>query len=642
MREVLKSHWGYDGFRPLQEDIALSVCEGRDTLALLPTGGGKSICFQVPALAMEGTCVVISPLIALMRDQVDNLKRRGIKAVAVNSSMSLRERDIALDNAVYGDTKFVYISPEALQSDLIRARVERMKLNLLAVDEAHCISQWGHDFRPSYRMIAEAREWMPSAPVMALTATATPQVVQDICEQLAMKKARIYQKSFERKNVIYVVQREENKLTRMLRVARRMGGSGIVYVGSRKETLRQSSLLSANGISALPYHAGMQYADRQRTQEQWIAGKAQVVVATNAFGMGIDKPDVRFVIHLDPPQSIEAYFQEVGRAGRDGQLAYGVLLLAGDDVEHLRRRVGDRIPEADFVKQVYRALCNHYQLALGVQKPEPLPFYLEPFAHKYRLKAYQCYHAIKLLELGGYLSLSEAVHQPSQIKVLLQHRHLYSFEVGNPSYTPLLQSILRSYEGVFDQHIKILENSLADRVGIPVSKLKEQLKQLDKLKVVEYKPQHNNPFITFAELRHRPESLTLSSGLISEHKKRLEDMLEAMCQYLENDLVCRSIQLLYYFGERQASPCGKCDACLAQKKAQVNKDDDRDELRQEVINTLDAKVMYLKTLKDQMRKKGHDDEEVSSALHWLHDNGRIEVNEDREIYLVKGEDSEKG
>jgi ATP-dependent DNA helicase RecQ len=620
MVDILKKYWGYSSFRSLQEEIIASVAGGRDTLALLPTGGGKSICFQVPGMMLDGVCLVISPLIALMRDQVENLKKRGIKAVAINSAMGKRDIDIALDNAVYGDTKFLYLSPERLQSELIKVRLQKMKVALVAIDEAHCISQWGHDFRPAYREIASLRDLLPKVPFIALTATATPAVVEDIKSQLELKNPAFFQKSFLRSNLIYVVQREENKLYRMLNVVRKVGGSGIVYVGSRKETVQQAHLLRANGIAALPYHGGMDHAERNKAQELWINGKAQVVVATNAFGMGIDKPDVRFVVHINVPQSIEAYFQEAGRAGRDEQKAYAVLLVGETDCADIEERVRDQVPNDKFIRQVYRALSNHLQLAIGSQVLEPFPFQLEAFAKKYNFKALQTYHALKMLEMAGYVSMSEAVHSPSRIRLLLRDKELYSFEVGNERFARLLQLILRSYEGVFDQGVKINENTLSNRLKISTEKFKSALGELHKMQVIDYQPQTDLPFLGFPLHRVSPDHLMLKNSLLDAHRQRLLNMVGAMTAYVSNGLTCRAVQLVEYFGESHAAPCGACDVCVERKKLQGKPREHFEAIKAELLTKLAAGPQYLQEIK---KLKGYKADEVMEVLYWLSDTHQI-------------------
>jgi len=438
IENILKKYWGHQSFRPLQEEIIQSVLNKTDTLALLPTGGGKSICFQVPTMAIDGICIVISPLIALMQDQVQNLRKKGIKAAAISSALSKREIDHQLDNVIYGDVKFLYISPERIETELFKARLQKMKVNFIAVDEAHCISEWGFNFRPAYRKISELRELLPDTPLIALTATATPKVVEDIKEQLGFVNGSIFQVSFQRNNLIYVVQKEENKLSRMISIVRKLGGSGIVYVRSRRESIRQANLLRANNFAALPYHAGMTFKERKEVQEAWVKNKAQIVVATNAFGMGIDKPDVRFVIHLSLPQSVEAYFQEAGRAGRDGKLAYAVCLNDTSDIAFLRERVAEQIPDPEKAKNVYRALTNYFQLAVGSDLSVGKPIDILSFSKKYNFKPAETYNALKLLEAHEFAYLSEAVHKRSQIRFLMKSKELYNFEIKQPKYEGLI------------------------------------------------------------------------------------------------------------------------------------------------------------------------------------------------------------
>ncbi len=538
---------------------------GRDTLALLPTGGGKSICFQVPAMAMEGVCIVISPLIALMNDQVQNLKKRGIPAIAINSSLSKTEIDHALDNAIYGNTKFIYLSPERLKSDIVLARLAKMKVSLIAVDEAHCISEWGHEFRPAYREIAEIRELLPQAPIIALTATATPDVELDIVEKLALREPQIFKKSFVRNNLIYVVAEETNKLSRMLNIIKKLGGSGIVYASTRKETLRQARLLRGNGISAIAYHGGMDYKARNEAQALWVANKAQVVVATNAFGMGIDKPDVRFVIHINLPPSVEAYFQEAGRGGRDGKTAYAIYLKDQYDVADLQQRVQAMIPEKIDIMRTYRALTNYFQLALGSKMGEPAPFDIKAFAKKYDLPAITTYHCLKILEYFEYISLTEAVFSPSKLQIRVGSQALYSFEVGHPKFENLLQLLLRSYEGLFDQYVRINENNIGVRLKLSAASVKEQLNYLQELRILRYEEQTDLPFISFPNERITPDALQLDKEYMRLREQRNRARMEAMVGYTANGLVCRSRQLVAYFGESKSTDCGRCDVCLRTK-----------------------------------------------------------------------------
>ena len=630
IEEILKRYWGHQSFRPLQEDIILSILEGRDTLALLPTGGGKSICFQVPSMAVDGVCLVISPLIALMQDQVQNLRRRGIKASAINSAHSKKEIDHILDNVVYGDVKFLYISPERIETDLFQARLQKMKVNFIAVDEAHCISEWGFNFRPAYRKIAFLRELLPKTPLIALTATATPKVVDDIKEQLAFKNGETIQGSFKRDNLIYVVQEEENKLSRTISIARKLGGSGIVYVRSRRESIRQANLLRANSFSALPYHAGMSFKERRDVQDAWIKNKAQIVVATNAFGMGIDKPDVRFVIHLSLPQSIEAYFQEAGRAGRDGRLSYAVCLRDHADIEFLTDRVSEQIPDPIKAQTVFRALTNHYQLAVGSDLSVGKPIDIISFSKKYNFKPIETYNALKLLESHEYAYLSEAVHKPSQIRFLMKSKELYNFEIKQPKYERIIHHLLRSFEGVFDHPVRIDENQIAIQLKTSPEKVRALLQELSQFRIIEYQEQTSLPLISFPEGRIHTEAIRFDKAYIKEETDRIKGRAIAMISYSDNDLVCRSIQLVGYFGEKTTERCGKCDVCLASKKAVRASD----KIIESVSEELKKSEMGLDEL---LKKLNFANREKSSALRWMIDNNLIRIGKENRIELVDNE-----
>ncbi|MCH2213573.1 MAG: RecQ family ATP-dependent DNA helicase [Flavobacteriales bacterium] len=627
---ILKKYWGHKSFRPLQEDIIESILEGNDTLALLPTGGGKSICFQVPAMVMEGVCLVISPLIALMNDQVQNLRKRGITAFAITNAKSKREIDVALDNAVHGALKFVYVSPERIKSQLFKERLKRMKVSMVAVDEAHCISEWGHDFRPAYREIIELRSLLPKpTPFVALTATATEDVIDDIINKLDLNSTRIYKKSFTRENLIYVVQEEGHKLNRMVSAIKNLRGSGIIYVSTRRETLRQAHLLRANGIGALPYHGGMSTKDRQETQTMWIANKAQVVVATNAFGMGIDKPDVRFVIHVDLPSGLEAYFQEAGRAGRDGKKAYAICLVNDEDRKNLEDRVRQQIPVKAEIKKVYRALVNHYQLATGIASEDNKVFDLKAFAKRFNLNPTNTVHCLKALEREGILSLSDAIFNPSRVHVLMNTKELYSFEIGHPKLEPLIRVLLRSYEGLFDHPTKVDEMAIARRLKSNYGEVKSQLEYLAELRVITFQAHTDLPFITFSSNRIKVDDLKLNDELLKAHKKRLEDKMMAVLRYTQNDVICRSRQLVAYFDDYSAEDCGRCDVCLARKKTKPaeGKQFESYKLIKEEIAKEPRTLGYLNRL------PGVKSAEVSSTLRWMADNKEIIVSSSNVVSL---------
>lgn len=615
----------------MQEDIVQSVAAGRDTLALLPTGGGKSICFQVPAMSMEGVCIVVSPLIALMNDQVENLKKRGIPAVAINSALTYREIDIALDNAAYGGTKFLYMSPERLKTDLVRARLEKLKVCLFAIDEAHCISEWGHDFRPSYREIAEVREILPKVPVIALTATATPEVARDITEQLRMTDAAIFTKSFVRPNLIYVVQKEPNKIARAQNIIRSLGGSGIIYVPTRRDTLRMAQLLRGNGIPALPYHGGMDHAKRNETQALWLKNKARVVVATNAFGMGIDKPDVRYVIHMHIPPTIESYFQEAGRGGRDEKTAYAVMLTDDHDRENLHERVAISVPPESDIKRVYKALVNHLQLALGSKTDMPIPFDLPAFAKKYDFNPVATLNSLKILETCGYLVLSDAIHSPSRIQFLLSSRELYDFEIKNARYERLIHLLLRSYEGLFDQAVRISENNICARLTTSADRVRQQLKELHQMRVLNYQEQTELPFLSFFTERIRPESVILDKAYMDALRNRHYNRMNAVINYSDNNLICRSRQLVNYFGEMNAENCGRCDVCLEVKKTDAQNAKFR-KIRGEIEKLLTQEVQQIETL---VVSAHFSRSEVLEVVRWMAENNLAHVTPGSGIALAR-------
>lgn len=565
--QILKKYWGYDSFRPLQQDIVRSVLEGRDTLALMPTGGGKSICFQVPAMLMEGICIVVSPLVALMRDQVDNLNRRGIKAEAIFAGMGKREIDIILDNCVFGNIKFLYLSPERLLSELVRTRISYMNVNLIAVDEAHCISQWGYDFRPPYLQLKELREFARSAPLLALTATATNFVRNDILDKLEMGDAAIFVQSFARKNISYVVSGEEDKHKKLIKIIKSVRGSGLVYVRNRRETAEIAGFLLRNHISADFYHAGLATGERFKKQESWKTGTTQVMVATNAFGMGIDKSDVRFVVHMDLPESLEAYYQEAGRAGRDGLRSYAVLLANASDQEAVRKRYLESFPGSHEIKQVYQALGNYYQLAIGSGEGITFDFNPSDFAKRNQFKLAKTLAALKFLERDGYLVLSENVFLPSRIHFLLNNEELYKFQIAHAEYDSFIKTILRSYGGVFDGFVKISESDLAKRLKISFSMVVKLLGALDQMEIVSYLQNSDQPKLQFLRARVGPDHLDIDSQYLALRQKIQEDQIQSVITY-SSVFECRSVQLLRYFNEVNAAKCGVCDVCLAERKAE--------------------------------------------------------------------------
>ena len=561
-RTVLKQHWGYDSFRPLQEDIILSVLEGRDTLALLPTGGGKSICFQVPALVKGGLCIVISPLIALMKDQVEHLRARHIKAGAIYSGMRQSEIQATIDNCLFDhEYRFLYVSPERLQTEHFKMNFERMPVSMIAVDEAHCISQWGYDFRPPYLEIAQIRKIFPQVPILALTATATPEVVKDIQLRLDFKTENVFQKSFKRSNLTYFVVNEEDKNSRMLRIMNRYPGSGIVYVRNRKKTAETADFLRNNGISADYYHAGLDPRERDRKQQSWMKGETRVMVSTNAFGMGIDKPDVRFVVHIDLPDTLEAYFQEAGRAGRDEKPAVAILLYDNYDVAQLKRNFTFTFPEIDRVREVYRELCQSHHIEIGTGQNKVFPFSMEEHARAVKMNAAQYFNALKLLNNIGVILVSEHLREKSELQFRLTGDQLLKFQKEKPEYEPLITTILRSYTGVFSQFVNIDEQVLASRLETSEKSVIEQLKTLRSEKILSYQPQSNIPLIVFLKDRIDEKYLYFDKKIYDFRKEKAEERLAAVENYVKTDNVCRSQLLLQYFGEWDSTPCGECDVC---------------------------------------------------------------------------------
>ena len=564
--QVLKQYWGYDTFRASQEEIVQSVLDGKDTLALMPTGGGKSICFQVPALLLPGICVVVSPLIALMKDQVENLKERGIEAVAIVSGMGKREVDILLDNCVYGKIKFLYISPERLSSPLVQERIRHMNVNLFAIDEAHCISQWGYDFRPPYLQLAELRQLHPKVPILALTATATQQVADDIVTKLAFKKGfQIFRKSFERSNLSYVLAKEENKLKRLLKLVNTIKGSGIVYVRNRKETQELARQLTLEGIKADFYHAGLSAEVRSQKQDDWKANRLRIIVATNAFGMGIDKPDVRFVAHMDLPESLEAYYQEAGRAGRDEKKAYAVLFYCDSDVKALERKLAQGSPSLADIQLVYHQLGNHFQVAYGAGEGLLFPFDVADFCKKYSLDPIKTLNILKVLSLEGYVGLTESVYLPSRLQVVVDYEALYSFQLSNAAYEPLIKTLLRSYGGLFDQYVPIKEQDLAKRLQISVNQVVQLLSKLNDFQLIAYEPKTDQPQIQYLRPRVDRAHLGIDYTFLAQRQAIYKKQVESVLSYA-NEPICRSQQLLNYFDEHTKETCGVCDICIDARK----------------------------------------------------------------------------
>ena len=568
-KAILKQYWGYDQFRPMQEEIIESVLSGHDTLALLPTGGGKSICFQVPALMREGVCIVISPLIALMKDQVEQLRKRKISAVAIYSGMSRREIDFTLDNCVYGNVKFLYVSPERLKTDIFLERAQRMHLGLIAIDEAHCISQWGYDFRPPYLEIADFRALFPDMNLIALTATATREVKQDIQDKLAFTDARLFQKSFARANLSYSVRKVENKEAKLLEILRKIPGTGVIYVRSRKRTQSISDWLRRQKISADYYHAGLDNSQRARKQEEWISGKTRIIVATNAFGMGIDKPDVRLVVHVDLPDNLEAYYQEAGRAGRDEKKAYAVILYDDNDVENLLRRIETTHPRLENIRQVYQYLANYYRIAVGSSHMASYDFEMDDFIKTYKLSPAPTYYALQRLEEHGLIQLSEAFFSPSRLHILIDHTEMYKFQVSHADLEGLTKALLRIYGGeLYASYVTISEKELARELKTPAATIRQKLKRLSEMEVVAYNEQKDKPQITFMTPRYDAGRIPISAKELEQKKSLYEKKVKSVIRYTTHEHRCRTQLLLEYFDEISYERCGICDICVARKKGE--------------------------------------------------------------------------
>jgi len=622
IQQILKQYWNHDAFRPMQQEIIQSVLLGRDTLALLPTGGGKSVCFQVPALAKEGICIVVSPLIALIKDQVENLKAKGIDAVSIVSGMSKREIDVALDNCVYGEVKFLYLSPERLLSDLVRERIKYMNVNLIAVDEAHCISQWGYDFRPPYLHIANLRELHPAVPVLALTATATAEVREDIQQKLLFKNQQVFQKSFERKSISYAVLHEENKSRKLLDIANGVKGCGIVYVRSRKETVEIAKFYNDNGIRADFYHAGLPMGERSSRQESWINNRTRIIVATNAFGMGIDKSDVRFVIHKDVPESLEAYYQEAGRAGRDEHRAYAVLLYNSADRYKEEKKFELNFPSVDEIKKVYNALANYYQLAYGAGAGVSFDLDVSAFCLRYSLDPVKTLNALKFLEQDEYLSFNESVFLPSRFRFEVMNEQLYNFQIQNSGWDPFIKTLLRSYGGAFENYIRLREFDLARRTNMSVQQVIDGLKQLQEMGILNYLQQTDYPQVTYLKSRQLPNELIINKRLIEERKANYRRKMEAVFAYSIHKK-CRSQMLLAYFDEDNAGKCGICDICLEEKR-QRNAAEIGDTITNEIAELLSGSPMDIGTLVTTL-KSGMEKERMET-IRLLLDAGKIKTD----------------
>ena len=624
--KILKQYWGYDHFRGIQEDIIRSVGEGKDTLGLMPTGGGKSITFQVPALAQEGLCLVITPLIALMKDQVRNLRERGIKATAVYSGMTREEILIALENCIFGNYKFLYISPERLGTEIFQIKLRSMHVSLITVDESHCISQWGYDFRPAYLKIADIRQLLPGVPVIALTATATAEVVKDIQERLQFRQENVFRMSFERKNLAYIVRHTEDKEGEMLHILQRVNGSSIVYTRNRKKTKEIAQLLNRNHITATFYHAGLSDETKDLRQKAWLKGEYRVMVATNAFGMGIDKPDVRLVIHADVPDSPEAYFQEAGRAGRDGMKAYAVLLFCPRDKITLKQRISDTFPEKDYIRKVYEDINFYYQMAMGDGLGCTFAFNLDEFCHNFKHFPVQTDSALKILTRAGYLEYTDEQDNASRIMFTLTKEELYRIHEQNADTEKLIRILLRTYTGLFTDYAYINEELLAKRSGLSRPQIYETLLFLTRQHILHYIPGKKTPYIIYTRERQETDRIYLSKEVYEERKESYRRRIEAMIEYAESENKCRSRMLLHYFGEKNEHNCGQCDVCLQHHHSGL-KQSQFDEISHQILALLKTSPFSPQELKTQIQAP---EEQVTKVIAYLlseeiihQENGRL-------------------
>lgn len=613
-RKILKDYWGYDNFRGIQEDIIQSIGSGRDTLGLMPTGGGKSITFQVPAMAKDGLCIVITPLIALMKDQVRNLRDRGIKAIAIYSGMTREEIIIALENCIFGNYKFLYISPERLDTEIFRIKLRSMKVSMITVDESHCISQWGYDFRPAYLKISEIRNLLPDVPVLALTATATPEVVKDIQQRLAFKEENVFRMSFERKNLAYIVRRTESKQEELLHILKHVEGSAIVYAHNRKRTKEYAQLLNEKGITATFYHAGLSNDTKDQRQKSWVKGETRVMVATNAFGMGIDKPDVRLVVHVDTPDSPEAYFQEAGRGGRDGKKAYAVLLYSKSDRATLKKRIADTFPEKDYIRTVYEHLNYYYQMAMGDGLGCTREFNIDEFCRNFKHFPIQVDSALKILTRAGYLEYTDEQDNNSRLMFTLTKEELYRIHETSPETEKLINIILRSYTGVFTEYAYINEETLSLRSGMTRQQVYDTLISLTRRRILHYIPGKKTPYIIYTRERQEADRLVFTKEVYEDRKESFIHRIGAMTEYAETDDKCRSRMLLLYFGEKNEHNCGQCDVCLSSHSSGIRQGM-FDEISRAIEEALKDKEMTTSELMEHIAS--YEKENVAKALSYL-------------------------
>ncbi|HAM10830.1 MAG: recombinase RecQ [Bacteroidetes bacterium GWE2_41_25] len=626
-RNILVKHWGYTSFKPLQEEIIKSVVAGKDTLGLMPTGGGKSLTFQVPTIASEGICLVITPLIALMKDQVNRLNSMEIKSVAIHSGMSAEEIEIALENCIYGNYKFLYVSPERISTSIFQYKVARFNLSLVAIDEAHCISQWGYDFRPSYLKIASLRDHIPdNVPFLALTATATPHVIEDIMNRLVFREKNVLRTSFGRKNISYLVRKVEDKGVYLIKTLLKVKGSGIIYVRSRKRCREVAELLLAEGISADYYHAGLPGEIRDKKQSSWTTGETRVIVSTNAFGMGIDKAEVRFVIHWEMPDSIENYFQESGRAGRDGKAAFAVLLHSPSDTGRLKDSLRKKFPPIEKIKDVYEALCNYLQVPQGSGKDNVFDFNLYDFLSKYRLPAIETFNSLQFLQREGYMEFTEEINNPSRVHFIVSRDDLYKFQVANESFDSFIKLLLRSYTGMFSEFVPVNEETLSLKSGASRDTIYQYLVKLSSYNIIKYIPGKKSALVIFSEERLLRKALFISPENYLQVKERYEVRLSSMIDYAESDNRCRSVTLLDYFGE-ESDRCGICDVCRKRNELDLSKYE-FDMILEEIKKILSAKSVDAEEL---VRLAGYPEEKTVNVIRWLLDHNKLRRDDEMKL-----------
>lgn len=620
LHSTLEKFWGYKEFRPGQEQIIHSIMSGCDTLALMPTGGGKSLTYQVPTLAQEGLCIIITPLIALMKDQVDRLKRLGIPAVAIHSGLSFKQIDIALDNCVYGDVKFLYVAPERLATEAFRLRVQRMNVSLLAVDEAHCISQWGYDFRPSYLRIAEIRKLIPDTPVLALTASATDLVAKDIMSHLGFEKPNIIRSSFARPNLSYAVRHTDDKNEQLLRIINNVQGSGIVYMRSREGCEQLCELLRNQGISASYYHAGLPHAERAMRQEEWTSGRTRIMVATNAFGMGIDKADVRVVVHYTMSDSLESYYQEAGRAGRDGKRSYAVLLVASDDKSKITKRFEQEFPSLETIKSVYEKVCDFVQMAVGDGLYASMPLNLHEFCRREKIYIGTVMAVMDLLEQNGYMTLTEEMENPAKVMFCVSRDDLYKIRVDRIDLDHIIRTILRLYNGIFTEFRSIDERQIAAISGYTEEKVKELLKRMWQMRIIRYIPANSSPMLFFNEERLPTNDLYIAPETYHHRKELMKERFENMVSYSMQQTECRSVVIQRYFGDQEATPCGVCDICLEQRRRRKSS---QTNIADTIIHLLSKESL---TTREICREIKAEPELIASVIEQMQREGKISAS----------------